>query len=286
MKQVKQSHLAGNWYEGSASRLERQINALLEAADQGGPRMREQPPVGVVVPHAGYVYSGATAAVAYSCLRAWPYRRAVILAPSHFVYLHGAATLAVDAFATPLGEVAVDRPAQDEICTHPLVQVDERAYRREHALEIQLPLLQRVLPQAAIVPLLLGTLAAADLEEFAGVLQRLAGPHTIFIVSSDFTHYGAQFDYLPFPANNAEQVRERLRALDLGAIEHVLAGDLAGFRQYVADTGITICGRVPISTFLAWHGRGPRGQLLAYTSSLELTGDFEHSVSYAALAFA
>jgi AmmeMemoRadiSam system protein B len=282
MKRVKPPRFAGSWYQGSPAGLERQTSALLDSADV--PAIAGAP-VGVIVPHAGYQYSGATAAVAYRSVRGRPYRRAVILAPSHHSRFRGAATLDVDAFATPLGEIPVDRAALELIADQPLVREDARPYRDEHAIEIQLPLLQRVLPAVAIVPLLVGGLESSDLADFATVLARLAGHETLFVVSSDFTHYGSSFGYLPFPPAGAEPVRKQLRELDMGAINCVVAGDVGAFLRYVTETGATICGREPVAAFLTWGGRSLSGSLLAYTTSLDLTGDFEHSVSYAAIAF-
>lgn len=285
MARIKQGHLAGTWYAGTAALLRRQVDELL---GQAGEPWRGGPLAGIVVPHAGYQYSGATAALAFRSVAGGGYRRVVLLAPSHYLRYRGAAVLDVDAFLTPLGEVMVDRAALDAIAEDPLVCADHRPFEQEHSLEIQLPLLQRVLPETAVVPLLLSDLSVEEARRFAGLLRRLAGPRSLFVVSSDFTHYGERFDYLPFPPSGPDSVRAHLRQLDMGAIERVLAGDLLGFRHYVAETGATICGQMPIAAFLAWAADGAvlPGTLLGYTTSLDLTGDFEHSVSYAALAFA
>ena len=288
MLRVEPPHLAGTWYERSAQGLARQTDGLLAAAVS--PALAGTA-AAIVVPHAAYRFSGATAAVAYRVLRDRDYRRAIILAPSHFLRYRGAAALDVDAFATPLGELAVDRSALESIADEALIRDEPRAFRNEHALEIQLPLLQRVLPTVAIVPLIVGDLGPGDCEAFGDILARLTSTRdTLLVVSSDFTHYGAHFDYLPFAPRDSKYVQAQLRALDLGAIDRVRAGDLAGFRSYVAQTGATICGHEPLSALLAWHRQNlpaiRPGVELAYTTSLALTGDFEHSVSYAALAFA
>ncbi len=282
MTRTKRSTLAGTWYAAGEARLREQVDALLQAAQPAPLATRL---AGLVVPHAGYVYSGRAAAAAYACLTGGRYQRAVILAPSHFAGFRGAALLDVDGFETPLGTVAVDRDTLTELLHQPLFRDDPAAYRDEHSLEIQLPFLQRVLPSVRVVPVLLGALSDDDYTTVAAALRTFAAADTVFVVSSDFVHYGWRFDYLPFPAAGAEQVRSGLRALDMGAINRVCAGDVAGFRRYVADTGATICGRVPIGVFLTLHARRTAGQLLTYYTSLDVTQDYEHCVSYASIAF-
>ncbi len=282
MTRTKRSTLAGTWYAAGEARLREQVDALLQAAQPAPLATRL---AGLVVPHAGYVYSGRAAAAGYVCLTAAAYQRAVILAPSHFAGFRGAALLDVDGFETPLGTVAVDRDALAALLRQPLFREDAAPYRDEHSLEIQLPFLQRVLPSARVVPVLIGGLSDDDYVTVAAALRVLAAADTLFVVSSDFVHYGWRFDYVPFPAAGAEQVRRGLRALDMGAIECVCAGDAAGFRRYVADTGATICGRMPIGVFLTLHARRTAGRLLTYYTSLDVTQDYEHCVSYASIAF-
>jgi AmmeMemoRadiSam system protein B len=279
---IKRSTLAGTWYAADKSRLREQVDGLLRAAQPASPMASL---IGLVVPHAGYAYSGRAAAAGYACLTFATYQRAVILAPSHFASFRGAALLDVDGFETPLGTVAVDRDGLAALLHQPLFREDAAPYREEHALEIQLPFLQCVAPKARVVPVLLGGLTAGDYATVADALRALAAPDTVYVVSSDFVHYGWRFDYQPFPPAGAEEVRGGLRALDMGAIEYVCAGDAAGFQRYVADTGATICGRMPIAVFLTLHGRRTPGQLLTYYTSLDVTQDYEHCVSYASIAF-
>ena len=191
----------------------------------------------------------------------------------------------VDGFETPLGVVAIDRDALSGLLGQPLFRADAAPYREEHSLEIQLPFLQRVLPHARVVPVLLGGLGDADYAVIAAALQALAVPGTVFVISSDFVHYGWRFDYVPFPATSADEVRAKLRALDMGAIECVCGGRAASFRRYVTETGATICGHTPIGVFLTLHACRSTGTLLTYYTSLDVTEDYEHCVSYASIAF-
>jgi hypothetical protein len=157
---------------------------------------------------------------------------------------------------------------------------------REHALEIQLPLLQAALPGCALVPVLVGALEGDDAAELAALLRpSLQAADTLVVVSSDFVHYGARFDYLPVPAIDAATVAAAVRRLDEGALAPIVAGDADAFHRYVDETGATICGRHPIEVLLRALPPGMRGEQLGYTTSLAVTGDYEHTVSYATVAF-
>jgi len=280
-RQSKHSELAGTWYARDESSLRRQVDDFLRNAAA----VPSPPVLGLVVPHAGYVYSGRAAAAGYARLQADQYRRAVILAPSHLAAFQGIALLMIDSFVTPLGTVPVDRQGVDTLLKTAAFHCDAEPFYGEHALEIQLPFLQRVLPNVQVVPALVGSLGGRELATAAAGLAHLIDGSTLFVVSSDFTHYGWRFGYLPFPADGAEAVRAGLRNLDMGAIERVCAGDAGSFGRYVAETGATICGHVPIELFLTLHAQRSRGELLSYYTSLDVTGDYEHCVSYASIAF-
>lgn len=284
MGRTKVSTLAGRWYAGTAARLRSDVENLL--AEGVPPAPPPGPFLGVIVPHAGYVYSGRAAAAAYACVARTACERVVILAPSHYCWFRGVAVLEVDGFETPLGVVGVDPAGTAQLREAALVVDRPDAFEEEHALEIQLPFVQVALPAARVVAALVGEVTAADAPALGAALAALADERTLFVVSSDFVHYGRRFDYLPFPSVGAAEVRDRLRALDMGAIQRVCDGDGPGFERYVAETAATICGRQPIRLFLAMPPTPHRGQLLTYYTSLDVTGDFEHVVSYASIAFA
>jgi len=281
MARIKRSHLAGAWYPADPGALRAEVDALLD----GAPPAASGPLAGLVVPHAGYAYSGRAAAAGYVTLRSGSYERAVILAPSHFSSFRGLAVLAVDSFETPLGLVPVDAGGVATLLGRRLVSADPEPYREEHALEIQLPFLQCVLPEVRVVPALVGECTAEDYVALAASLGELADGRTIFLVSSDFVHYGWRFGYLPFPASGVDAVRDGVRQLDAGALDAICASDAAAFRQYVDASGATICGRNPIALFLTVHAGRTPGRLLTYYTSLDVTGDYEHCVSYASIAF-
>ena len=183
--EARQPAVAGMFYAAGARQLQGDVDRLLsQAAPHEGPV-----PKAMIVPHAGYVYSGPVAAEAYQMLTPAKdrIRRVVVFGPSHRVYLQGMAIPSVDRFATPLGEVALDRQTLDVMARLPGVGVSDVAHREEHSLEVQLPFLQTVLSQFELVPVVVGDCAA---DQVAAVVDAVwGGPETLILVSSDLSHY-------------------------------------------------------------------------------------------------
>jgi len=179
--------------------------------------------------------------------------------------------------------VPIDIEAWEALRDREGFRVHDRPFRPEHSLEAELPFLQRRLrPGWRVLPVLVGMLGASvDPGRLAEGLRPLLGPGTLVVVSSDFTHYGPRFEYVPFQ----HDVAASLERLDLGAVEPILARDGAGFEAYVARTGATICGRNPIRVLLELLPDEVEGRLAAYDTSGRMTGEWDHSVSYASLVF-
>lgn len=185
MGSIRPAAVAGIFYPGSARELEEAVAHHLSQADADeGPV-----PKAVIAPHAGYVYSGAVAAKAYARLKPARDRikRVVLLGPCHRVAVRGLAASSADAFATPLGNVPVDKEALARIRHLPQVKIFDATHAQEHSLEVHLPFLQRILDDFTVVPLVVGDASA---EEVAQVLEVLwGGPETVILVSSDLSHY-------------------------------------------------------------------------------------------------
>lgn len=279
MNGVRRSSLAGSWYPADPVELRSLVDRLLTEA----PEQMEPAATAFIVPHAGYRYSGSVAAAAYRLVQERRPRRVVVLAPCHRVSFHGLAVPDLAGFETPLGIVRVDEVTM-RLAAAEIVGLSTSPFEGEHSFEIQLPFLQRTAPDARVVPILFGSLRRRDDAKVGPVLSQLADRETLFLISSDLTHYGWRFGYEPFPATSAEQVSARLGELDTAAIETILSGDAEAFRSFLDRTGDTICGRVPVAAFLATLGHGAHGRLLEYRTSLDVTGDYEHSVSYASIA--
>lgn len=277
-REVRQPVIAGTWYQGTREGLARQVDGFLARV----PRI-EAPGrvVAIISPHAGFVYSGQTAAHGYSLLREQKAHRVILMGPSHREPLRGASIPVADAFLTPLGEVPLDREVCDALVKSGAFAKDLHNQREEHSLEIQLPFLQRVLGEFLLVPIMVGTIHRSDAARFADALRAYLDETTVLVASSDFTHYGRGYGYVPFTRN----VAENLSILDGGAIERILARDANGFADYVEQTGTTICGALPIEILVRCLPDRAEGRQLHYSRSADTTGDYSMSVSYVSIAF-
>jgi AmmeMemoRadiSam system protein B len=201
--------VAGYFYEADAGRLQHHVNELLNAETA----VPEALPEALIVPHAGYIYSGSTAAHAFRCLLADPdqVNRILLIGPAHRVYIDGMAIPSVDYFATPLGEVALDRAGLDRISRLPGVQISDEAHREEHSLEVQLPFLQTVLKDFSLVPVVVG---GAGAKQVAAVIDALTDdPHTLVVISSDMSHFLSYQDARRVDANTCDLILQKSTTL-------------------------------------------------------------------------
>jgi hypothetical protein len=255
--------VAGRFYRADPTELAAVIDAALDAAAPPAP---EPAPQALIVPHAGYVYSGPVAASAYARLR--PHRarirRVVLLGPPHFVPVAGLAVSGADAFRTPLGAVAVDDELRRRALELPQVVVDDRAHAREHSLEVQLPFLQRVLDRFTILPLLAGRPTPAEAADALAWVWDESG--TLVVISSDLSHY---HDYA------TAAVRDGRTAAA------IVARDVDGVDAEDA------CGAAAVRGVLEWACRRDLGvRLLDLRSSGDTAGPRDEVVGYGAFALA
>lgn len=275
---MRKSPIAGSWYPGNKERLQDMIQNLLGKAKL--PELSGRP-LGVISPHAGIQYSGQAAAYGFKCLQGGKIKRVLLLGPSHHTYMRGIATSGVEAYETPLGQVRVDRTISDALHALPLFQGPRNAELPEHSLEMQLPFLQTVLGDFTLVPLVVGELAPQEYQQAADALRPYVDAATVVVASSDFTHYGNRFGYVPFRDN----VKKNLEKLDGDAISKIIAKDFNGFMQYLDATGATICGSRPIGVLMQLLPPDARGILLNYYTSGDVLNDFTDTVSYASILF-
>lgn len=272
----------GPWYPSDPAELQRTLDALFAAAPRPEPGAAA---VAVVAPHAGIQYSGRCAAAAYAALSpAQGVRRVILMGSSHRSGFHGAVVAGTSAWATPLGHVAVDLAACRGLAEQALFRSDDRLMLHEHALENQLPFLQKALGSGGwrIVPILFGSLGKEEFALAAKAIAPLLGPETLVVASSDLTHYGEDFHYVPF----RKDVKANLEKLDKGFLDPILRLDFERLLAYRDRTGITACGVAPIGVLVRLLEKsGARARLAGYCRSGDLTGDYAASVSYASVVF-
>ncbi len=256
---VRPAAVAGLFYPRDPQELSATVAALL--AEQHVPA---QPPKALIVPHAGYAYSGKVAAQAYASLgsAARALRRVLLLGPSHREWFRGLAVPTVRAFATPLGQVRVDTAAVSRLCALPSVMRSDAAHALEHSLEVQLPFLQHVAPSAEIVPVVAGDASPAEVA--AAIEELWDGAETLIVVSSDLSHYHSY---------------RTARALDEATAQAIVGGrtDLLGEQA---------CGCVLVNGLsLAVRAHGLRAAVLDLRNSGDTAGDKQRVVGYGAFGF-
>lgn len=260
MTNTRPPAVAGMFYPSAPAVLATTVDQLLaEAATVDTPQAKA-----LIAPHAGYIYSGTTAAMAYARLVPWrnTIRRVVLLGPTHRVAVDGIALPKTTAFITPLGEIPLDLAAIAQLADLPQVVFSDRAHAEEHSLEVHLPFLQRVLDNFMLVPLAVGH---ATPQAVAEIIDRLwGGPETLFIISSDLSHF------LPYATANQ---------IDRDTCQHILQLD-SEIRPEQA------CGAFPVNgLLLAARQRGLVPQLIYHCNSGDTAGDKQRVVGYAAFAF-
>jgi len=274
---ILKSELAGTWYTDNPKHLAREIDSYLDAADPAP----VEDVVALVLPHAGYRYSGQVAAHGVKQVAGSAFSRVVVMGPSHRVALVDAVSIPdVSYIETPLGRIEIDRELVSRLWETPVFQSYPHAHADEHSVQIELPFLQRALGNFKLVPMVCGQLNESSVRRVAQVLLENIDSKTLVVVSSDFTHYGRPFGYVPF----TDDIQHNLESLDMGAFKQIEDRNLPGFLKYVQDTGATICGRSPIATLLAMLPDDAKVRLLKYDTSGNLTGDWSHCVSYVSAA--
>lgn len=275
-EKVRPAAVAGSWYPGTAAALTREVDRYLDA-------VRESPagePLGLVSPHAGLVYSGPVAAYAYRLLRGRAVDVVVLLGPSHYVAFDGVAVADQEFFETPLGLVPVDRALADAlVAASPVMHVRPAAHAREHSLEMQLPFLQRVLPEAHIVPLVMGFQTRDTIEAAAAALATvLAGRRVALAASTDLSHY--------FDAATAARLDGRVVELVSRFDVEGLQEEFDRYPEHERGRFVACGGGAVLAVMRAARTLGARdARVLRYANSGDVSGDYGAVVGYLAAAF-
>ncbi len=257
---IRPPAVAGTFYPGDAGELQRSVRHYLDAA--ATPAATPSPKA-IVVPHAGYVYSGALAAAAFARIDTDAITRVVLLGPCHRVALNGLALSSAASFHTPLGDIELDTQLAAQITGLPQMQVFDATHEQEHSLEVQLPFLQVLLDEFTLLPLVVGQAAP---DAVAEVLDRVwGGPETLIVISTDLTHF---LDY-----HSAQTVD----AATCKAVEN-LDSESIGDDQ--------ACGRMPLKGLLTLaKNRGMAVETIGLCNSGDTAGTKDRVVGYGAWAF-
>jgi MEMO1 family protein len=265
---VRPAAFAGRWYPGSTRELEAAVDQYL--ARGSGPRAGI---VGLVSPHAGLLYSGPVAGQGYASVARQPYDVVVLIGPSHYVAFEGVLVSGHTEWDSPLGRLQIDPVICERLLRHEIAEADTRVHEREHALELQIPFLARLLPDIPIVPLLIGH-QTREVEDQLGIMlaDALTDRRPLLVASSDLSHY---------------QTRETAARLDRVVIECLEQFDADGLQAALLARPDHACGGGPMVSMLrtARALGATDARVLAYADSGDVTGDTTEVVGYVSAAF-
>jgi len=265
MPEVREPAVAGQFYPGSERQLRQVVQHFLAA-----PPTEPTRAIGIIAPHAGYVYSGAVAGAVYSHIQIPA--RAIVLCPNHTGYGAPLAIMSEGSFRTPLGEIAIDHELAEKLkAGFPLLREDSTAQLREHAIEVQLPFLQSLRADLRFVPITVGIGQIEPLSALGVVMAKVIselGEPVLIVASSDMNHYESD---------------EQTRIKDAMAIEQVLSLQPKGLFETVCSQNISMCGVGPAVAMLTAALRlgATKAELIKYATSGDVSGDHEHVVGYA-----
>lgn len=249
----------------------------------------------IIAPHAGYAYSGPTAGHAYSCIEGEAINRIFILGPSHHVRLGGCALSPNSSYETPIGSLTIDSQVYASLFETGLFEVmTTTTDEDEHSIEMHLPFIVKVMSKSdspyTIVPILVGSLSLEKQAVYAKILSPfLDDPHTVFIISSDFCHWGSRFHYQFYDKSWGSFIHESISKLDEEAFKAIESLSSRDFHSYLKKYGNTVCGRHPIGLLLSMieclvqdKKKKPILKFNHYAQSSQVKSMEDSSVSYAA----
>jgi len=310
---IHKAHLAAGWYPQNKEILIKSIDDYLKIAQQEFYVANDPYKVkALIVPHASHYFSGLAACTAYQSLltsknqKNTRINKVIILCPSHTKGFYGIALPNYDFYETVLGKIEVDQTSINNLKKQNLFNEDEMVSNTEHAIEIQLPFLQQTISNFKIIPLIVGAITISDYDLVAQELKKVIDDTTLIVISSDFIHFGSNFNYKPFDKNILYQIKQT----DSLAIQAINKQSFSEYNQVMINTKATICGHGPIKILLKLLEQKLFGkintQLSCYYTSPQLENarkknrnvinvkslmkhvpdeKMQHSVSYASLIF-
>jgi AmmeMemoRadiSam system protein B len=276
---------AGSWYSGDGDELGQELDGYLENAKKTLPDGKLK---GIIGPHAGYAYSGPTAAWAYINIDPSQYKRVFLLGPAHHTYLDGWALSKCSVYETPLGDINIDTDIVKELHdTGKFKYFSHEQDEEEHSLEMHLPYIKKIFgdQEFSLVPIVVGSINYKKEKQYGQLLaEYIKDDDNLFIISSDFCHWGTNFNYMPHDKSVDKSVSGYIKHLDHQGMKLVEQQDAEKFVEYLKDTGNTVCGRHPITVFLEAvksSGLNTITKFVQYNQSGKIKNKHDSSVSYA-----
>lgn len=265
MTETQPNYFSGSFYPADPVTLQRFIEKNLT------PPLTDHAPLALVVPHAGYVYSGKTALHAFSQAASYSYQRIILLGPAHRSYHQGLALSSADSTETPLGNLPNDKKIALEL-TDNLFKLNTSAFIQEHSLEVQLPFLKYLFPHTPILPIIVGELTPPEAAQAGAKLQPLVLDNSLLVISSDLSHY--------HPLTLAKQI-------DTRTINSLLRLSASQFWNDHLQKNIECCGIFPLLLALNILQEIPalQAELIHYQTSADASLDSKQVVGYAAIQF-
>lgn len=269
---------AGSWYSNNKKELEEFLRSIMDKAGQNiirqdhaakltdtNPTEIHKQVLAIICPHAAYRFSGQAAAHSFKLIEGRKFGRVFVLGPMHKKKVANAILTKAKIFSTPLGNLKVDTDTVDALLKSPFFTLDESAHQIEYSLEMELPFVQVALgPDTKIVPIIIGRIDDVIVaQKLADTLRENLKADDLIIVSSDFTHYGARYDFEPFK----DHVAENIQNLDKEAFSQISRLDAAGLESFQRQTGNHICGIRPIFVLLRMLPKNTQVTLLDYFTS-------------------
>lgn len=265
---IRKSLLAGTWYHGDPEQLSRHIDHLLQNVEKDSLPAGEV--AAIIVPHAGYVFSGQVAAYAYQLIKGQAWETVVILSPSHHFGFEGCSIYQTGGYETPLGTAEVDTTLANQISKATGFTYIARAHREEHAVEIQVPFIQKVLPHAKIVPIVMGYPRKNTIMNLANGLKKvLSGKKVLILASTDLSHFLSKKD---------------AHMRDQKTIAQIKAFEIDSLIKKCKRGENIMCGGGPVLTALLYAQNKAKVEILKYSDSSQVNRDEERVVGYLAAA--
>jgi len=300
MYAIRRAYHAGSWYEGSGNKLDAELTTNLANVEEEN-QSRSDLVRGLVGPHAGFRYSGPTAAFGYkrliSALRSDTIDTIIVLHPSHHVYLDGCAISGASEIETPLGNLKVASELRKKLwTTKKFSLMDQKTDEEEHSGELHYPYIAKCLREAnafdrvRVLPIMVGSINAVQEENFGSLMKEFISlDNIITIVSTDFCHWGSKFQYQPKPSVEEDKsIFQHISELDHAGMNFIEMQKPGAFANYLKETRNTICGRHPLAVYLhaISQNKEARAEYLnvkfvRYAQSSEVVSMRDSSVSYA-----